>query len=219
MDFRDFGEKRVLQRPAIDVDDVALADTALKGSFGVSLARYEGGEYSGVSGEGEISRSLLSRLDLSVSRYAALNVADVVLEHADMSNGEWSQVTARRVELVSCRATGWRLSLALAWDVYVADSRLDYSMVEIHKAKGLVVFERCSFSRAQLVGDLSRVLLVNCNLGGVEFCATAARGCDLRSSQVGGASGLMSMRGARITDEQVAAVAEQLAREVGFQIG
>ena len=218
MDFRRFGDKRSLQRPVIDADELTAAAPDPADELTVADARVDGGDFTDLDGEGEIERSILTGVDLSGSRLRPLVLADVELSGADVSNALWSQTIARRVEVLSCRATGWRLSLDLALDTYVGDTRLDYAAIKVNRVKGLLVFERCSFANAQLGGDLSRVLFVDCDLAGAEFTATAARDCDLRTSRVADARGIASLRGALITTDQVIAVADQLAREAGLQI-
>jgi uncharacterized protein YjbI with pentapeptide repeats len=218
MDFRRFGDKRSLQRPVIDADDLGTGEPAWNGELTVSDTRVEGGDFTGLDGEGEIERSVLTAVDLSGSRLRPLVLADVELSGADVSNALWSQTIARRAEVLSCRATGWRLSLDLALDMYVGDTRLDYAAIKVNRVKGLLVFERCSFANAQLGGDLSRVLFVDCDLAGAEFTATAARDCDLRTSRIADARGIATLRGALVTTDQVIAVADQLAREAGLTI-
>lgn len=218
MEFRDFGDKRSLQRPVIDADELQSTEPEPDDELAISSARIEGGDFADTDGEGEIERSILSGVDLSGSRLRPLTLADVELSGADVSNALWSQTIARRVEVVSCRATGWRLSLDLALDTYIADTRLDYAAIKVNRVKGLLVFERCSFADAQLGGDLSRVLFVDCDLARAEFTATAARDCDLRTSRLAGARGVASLRGALVTTEQVIAIADQLAREAGLRI-
>jgi hypothetical protein len=218
MDFRDLGENRLVQRPTIEYDELREPGPSLKGELDISAIRYEGGDYAGVTGEGDIRRSVLARVDLSASRWEPLTLTDVELTGADVSNAIWSRTMVRRVEIVSCRATGWRLSLDLAWDLYVSDTRLNYATVEVGRVKGLAVFERCSFGEARLLGDLSRVLFLDCDLTDVEFAACGARDCDFRSSRLAGARGLLSLRGARISGEQVVSVAGQLAEEAGLHV-
>ncbi|BCJ38511.1 hypothetical protein Athai_60140 [Actinocatenispora thailandica] len=218
MEFRDFGAKRVIRQPSIDADELAEATDPLDGELALTAAGIERADAAGSTADGEISGSLLRAVDVSESRWGPLELTDVALRGADLSNAEWAPVTARRVEVVSCRATGWRLSLALAADLYVADTRLDYAVVRIDRTKGFVVFEGCAFGSAQLGGDLRNVLFVDCELDGVEFAATAAAGCDLTGSRIAGARGLHSLRGARISPEQAAVAGAQLAREAGLQV-
>lgn len=218
MQFRDFGAKRAIRQPSIDPDDLTETADPLDGELEIVGASIVQADATGSTADGEVSGSLLRGVDLSESRWGPLELTDVAVRGGDVSNAEWAPVTARRVEVVSCRATGWRLALALADDLYLADTRLDYAVVRIDRTKGFVVFEGCSFDRAQIGGDLRNVLFVDCELDGVEFAATAATGCDLTGSRIAGARGLHSLRGARITAAQAAVAGAQLAHEAGFQV-
>ncbi|MGA8116930.1 MAG: hypothetical protein WCA46_25120 [Actinocatenispora sp.] len=218
MEFRELGEKRSLRRPLVEDDELDETPPELDGDMAVAAARYDGGEYLDAEIGGDLSRSVLSRVNLTGSRSDLLTLADVRIDHADLSNAAWSRLTARRVELTSCRATGWRVAFDLAWDLYVGDTGLNYATIELGKVKGLVVFERCAFRDVRIGGDLSHVLFLDCDLAGAEFLATRALGCDLRTSRLAGARGLLSLRGATVSGDQVVSVAEQLAVEVGLRI-
>lgn len=216
MEFRKYDERRSLRRPTIDED--LTEGTGLSGELDVSGARYEGVSFTGAEGDGDLDRTVLSRVDLAETRYTPLTLTDVSFTGVDVSNAQWSNLVARRTELVSCRATGWGVWIALAADLYVGDTRLDYAHLHIERAKGLVVFERCTVDQARISGDLSRVLFLDCDLAGVEFQAATARGCDLRTSQLTGARGLATLRGARVTASQTVTIAPQLAAELGLTV-
>ena len=125
-----------------------------------------------------------------------------MLRRCELTAAIWQQVTVRQTELLDCRALGLRMSVDLAQDLYVADCRLDQSVLHIARVRGLVVFERCSFTDAELSGDLSKVVAVDCEFDRCEFAATAADGFDVRESRLAGARGLLTLRGARITLDQ-----------------
>jgi uncharacterized protein YjbI with pentapeptide repeats len=95
----------------------------------------------------------------------------------------------RQVELLDCRALGLRLSVDLGQDVYVEGGRFDSATLRISRVRGLVVFDGCTFTEAMIGGDLSAVVFTGCTFEGAEFAATAAAGCDLRESRLGGARG------------------------------
>ena len=208
-----------VRRPA-RVDTGSLADHPgpFDGQWTIESARVVGDGGIGADGGGELVGSVVDGADLSGSRFAPLTLVDTSVRKADLSNAVWQQVVARRVELLSCRATGLRLSVDLAEDLYIEDSRLDYATIRIERVRGVAVFSGCTFRDAVLAGDLSRVVLVGCDFDGAEFAATAADGCDLRSSELAGARGLLTLRGARVTAEQTVAMALRLASEVGMRI-
>lgn len=139
------------------------------------------------------------------------------VHEVDLSNTTVEVGTARRVQWEHCRAIGLQLTLGRAEDFYATECRLDYATIEVRRVKGLVVLQGCSLREA-VIGDLSNVLLLDCDLTGAEFAARRAEGCDLRGSELGRARGLVSLRGARISAEQAVSVAEVLAAETGLLV-
>lgn len=160
----------------------------------------------------------LDGVDLAGSRRTPLTLVDSVLRLCDLSGAVWQAVTLRQVELLDSRARGMRLSVDLAQDVYVEGCRLDESVLRIERVRGLVVFDGCVFTDAVVAGDLSAVVFADCTFDNAEFAATAATGCDLRSSRLGAARGLLTLRGARLTTDQAVAIAPRLATEAGFTL-
>jgi uncharacterized protein YjbI with pentapeptide repeats len=211
---------RSLLRP--DLDEASLADAVFPAGDDVDLdlsgVRISGGDRTGTSARGEITGSVLESLDLTGTRLRPLVLADARLHDVEVSNAQWHEVTARRVELRSARGVGLGLSLDLAWDVYVEDYRLDYAGIHVGRVRGHLVFRDCSLRSATLAGDLSRVVFDGCDLTDARFEATAADGCDLRSSRLAGARGLHGLRGARIDTGQLVVVAAQLAAEAGIRV-
>ena len=160
----------------------------------------------------------LDGVDLAGSRRDRLSLVDCVLRRCELTAAVWQQVTARQSELVDCRALGLRLSVDLAQDLWVSGCRFDQSVLHLERVRGLVVFTGCSFADAELAGDLSRVVAVDCDFAGAEFAASGADGFDLRGSRLAGARGLLTLRGARVSIDQTVTVAGRLATEVGLTV-
>lgn len=192
--WRDVGERRRLRRPAGGLESAG----GLGDDFSAGLS--------------------LDGVDLAGSRRTPLTLVDTVLRRCDLSAAVWQSVTLRQVELLDCRARGLRLSVELAQDVYLSGCRLDQATIRIERVRGLVVFDGCVFSEAVIGGDLSSAVFADCTFDDAEFAATAAAGCDLRSSRLGGARGLLTLRGARITVDQATAIAPRLATESGLTV-
>ena len=215
---RELGGGRDLRRPVIDTDRlIEDADAGLAGEFELDGLRLAGA-WTEARGRGTIVESVLTEVDLTGSVLGPLTLVDVQGEQVELSNTTLRRVTARRVELVRCRAVGMRLDLELAADVYFEGCRLDYATVRVEQAKGRIVFHECTFREATIGGDLTGAVFAHCDLAGVEFTATAAAGCDLCSSRLDGARGLLSLRGAQVSTDQVLAVADRLAAEAGFRV-
>ncbi|HEX6754965.1 MAG TPA: hypothetical protein VF109_03365 [Mycobacteriales bacterium] len=165
-----------------------------------------------------VSGLALDGVDLAGSRRQRLTLLDSVLRRCELTAAVWQQVTVRQTELVDCRALGLRLSVDLAQDLWVSGCRFDQAVLHLERVRGLVVFSGCSFTEAELSGDLSRVVAVDCDFAGCEFAASAAAGFDLRGSRLAGSRGLLTLRGARITLEQTLTIADRLATEAGLTL-
>jgi uncharacterized protein YjbI with pentapeptide repeats len=199
-----------------DLDEDALGPApAVEPDLDIYQARLTG-DHAGVVGRGEITGSLLDGANLAETRLDPLSLVDVRIRRGDLSNAVWAGVTARRVEITDCRTVGWRVILDLAEDLLVTGCRWDYGSLYIGRSRGALAFRDCSFAGTTVRGDLSKVTFDGCEFAGVEFDASAAKGCDLRTSRLTGARGLLSLRGARITLEQAVDIADLLATEAGL---
>lgn len=217
MDFRDFDGVKV-RRPAVERDGLESEPGVFRGDFDFDSVHLDGGDQNGVRGGGEIARSLVSDVSLANSRLDRLTLSDVVLEGVDLSNAAIRELSARRVEILGCRAIGLGVAIASATDLYVENARFDYASVTVERAKGLTVFSGCSFRETVFSGDLSRLSFVDCEFSGTEFAAISAVDCDLRGSRLSGVRGLLTLRGAKITAEQAVSVAGILAAESGLSV-
>ncbi|MFK0247861.1 pentapeptide repeat-containing protein [Amycolatopsis azurea] len=222
MEFRDFDGVKV-RRPSVEREDLAVEPAVFDGDFDFDAVHLDGGDQDGgdqdgVRGGGEIVRSLVSEVSLANARLDRLTLSDVVLEGVDLSNAAIRELSARRVEILRCRAIGLGVSIASASDLYVENARFDYASLTVERVKGAAVFSGCSFRETVFSGDLSRLTFVDCDFTETEFAATGAAGCDLRGSRLSGVRGLLTLRGAKITAEQAVSIAGILAAESGLSV-
>lgn len=190
----------------------------LRGEFELNTVRMTGDEQPGIRGEGEITRSVLDGVDLSETRLSPLVLFDTELRRVSLVNAKWSEVTAHRVELFSCQAVGIRLSCELLTDVYAQDCKFDYATLHVERIKGNAAFKGCSFRESVITGDLSGAVFLDCDFRETEFDVSKARQCDLRSSRLDKARGLITLHGAIVNAAQAVSAAAQLATEVGLTI-
>jgi uncharacterized protein YjbI with pentapeptide repeats len=176
----------------------------------------DGGDYTGLVADGTIAESVIQGVDLSRAKLGPLILSKVVLRQVDLSNASLQQLVMRRTEWRTCRGIGLRLSIDLASDLSIVDCRLDYATLHVEKVRGGAVFTGCSFRESTIGGDLSNVRFVDCDFLDTEFRATRAARCDLRSSRIASARGLLSLRGATISSEQAVAVSTMIAAEAGL---
>ncbi|MEU3765851.1 pentapeptide repeat-containing protein [Amycolatopsis keratiniphila] len=217
MEFRDFDGIKV-RRPSVEREDLGSEPAVFRGDFDFDSVHLDGGEQDGARGGGEIAHSLVSDVSLANARLDRLTLSNVVFEGVDLSNAAIRELSARRVEILRCRAIGLGVAITSATDLYVENARFDYASVTVERVKGSVVFSGCSFRETVFSGDLSRLTFVDCDFTETEFAATAAVGCDLRGSRLSGVRGLLTLRGAKITGEQAVSVAGILATESGLSV-
>ncbi|MBB5152523.1 pentapeptide repeat-containing protein [Saccharopolyspora phatthalungensis] len=218
MDFRKLGNGLTVQRPSFDPDYLSNATFTFHGEFDGDEIRVESGEFTDLRGKGSLAHSFVRSVDLSGAQLSPLELSDVRFEDVELSSASWQSVKARRIEIIRSRAMGFRLSFESASDVYIDGCRLDYASIHVEAVKGALAFNECLFREATISGDLSNVVFQDCSLDGVEFESTKAMGCDLTTSQITGARGLIGLRGARVTAEQATSVAIQLAAEAGLTV-
>jgi uncharacterized protein YjbI with pentapeptide repeats len=218
MRFREVPGGRTVRLPAFDEADLVDAPAEFGVDFAHEDARITGGDQAGVTGDGVLRGCLISGVNLAAARLTRLDLRDTRCTELDLSNAMLDVNTIRTVELLTCRATGLRLSVGQASDLYVGDSKLDYAHIEITRVRGVAVFEGCSFREARLVGNLSDVVFADCDFTGADFAAQRADRCELPNSRLVGAHGLLTLRGARITREQAITVSDVLATEAGLVV-
>ncbi|MCO1575386.1 pentapeptide repeat-containing protein [Crossiella sp. SN42] len=218
MEFLELTRDHTVQRPSIDLDDLTPEPAGFRGEVVLQFARIRGGDQSDVTGEGSLTRTMVEEVNLSGAHLAPLEMTDVVFRDLDLSNGTLREVTAQRVEWQQCRAIGLNLHLSLATNLFLDGCHLDLATIAIDRVKGIVVFRRCSLRETTITGDLSNVVFLDCDLAAAEFTGSRADGADLRTSRLDNTRGLSTLRGAIISGEQAASVAEQLATEAGLTV-
>jgi uncharacterized protein YjbI with pentapeptide repeats len=216
--FRELGSGRSVRRPAVERDELRPRTADFAGDFDVEFALVESADQTEVTGDGSVAHSVLRRVDFSGARLGPLRLIDSIFEDVELSNASIQRATVNRVELTRCRAIGLRLSVEQAGDLYVEECRIDFATIRIVKIKKIAAFVGCSFREATIAGDLSNAVFLDCDFTDTEFAASNANDCDLRASQLTGARGLHTLRGALITPEQAISVADRLATEIGLVV-
>jgi uncharacterized protein YjbI with pentapeptide repeats len=201
----------------IQLPDVSPTTPALlEAELDLNDVLVDGGDYTGLVADGTIAASIVRGVDLSGAKLGPLTLSNVSLRQVDLSNASLQRLVARRTEWRTCRAIGLRVSFDHASDLSIVDCRLDYATIRMEKVKGGAVFTGCSFREATIGGDLSNTRFVDCDFVETEFRATRAAKCDLSSSRIASARGLLSLRGATISSEQAVAVSTMIAAEAGL---
>lgn len=219
MKFRKIDDKRSMRKPLWEAERLRPFDEEPEPDFELSERLADGLQWTDGHGDGSLEQSVLRSVDLSGTVLSPFEIVDVTIERSVLANGRWERATARRLEITESQLVGWQAQFSLAQDVYIADCRADFAGISIGTAKGPVVFERCRFTNATFLGDLSKTVFIDCTFPGSDFSRVAnAKGCDLRRSEMSGITGLMSLRGALITADQAVDIAGELATAAGFKL-
>jgi uncharacterized protein YjbI with pentapeptide repeats len=191
-DATDFLPEGELERSEV-YTDVVWRDLALNGEDGVSLkqARLEGVNWR---------EQLMRRLDLT----------DVHLQNADLSNARWEHLGAERVLFESCRLTGFALVGARFKDARFVECQGRFAQLEkagLKRAR----FERCAFTESNFNGaDLQDATFAGCDLHHATFSGANLAGCDFRDSNLEASRvAIADLKGAIVTPSLAVALLQR----------
>ncbi|SDD86253.1 pentapeptide repeat-containing protein [Glycomyces harbinensis] len=219
MKFRKIDERRSMRRPLWEAERLQPLEEPPDPDFELSERLLDGLQWTSAQADGSLDQSLVRSTDLSGTVLTPFEIVDTTIERSVLSNSRWERATARRLEITDSNLVGWQTQFSLAQDVYIADCRADFAGISIGSAKGPVVFERCRFMNATFLGDFSKTVFIECTFPGADFSRVAnAKGCDFRQAELGGITGLMSLRGSLITADQAVEIAGELAKAAGFKL-
>ena len=146
-----------------------------------------------VSFEGCIFREV----NLSRVRWERVRLTDVRLEGCDLSGAEWLDGSLERVEVVNCRAVGWRAPAARLRHVRFARVQAQLSVWLKADAQHFWLEDsdltEADFMEAKLTGTVFR----SCRLGRADFQKAQLQEADLRGSD---------LRHARLTEKELPGV-------------
>ena len=146
-----------------------------------------------------LTRSWLSRADLSSSEFAAVTLDRCVLTGCTLVGARWDAVTLKNVILENCR--------------------LDYATFTGIRSAGPVGFIGCSMVELTVIGGkLTTVVLDGCKLAGLIFDGCDLRGADLRGNDLSGMSGASALRGTVLSESQLPTLTDLLTRELSIRI-
>lgn len=115
--------------------------------------------------------------------------------------------------------SGLQLNDSTLKNVLFEDCRLDYATLGAVRTSGPVGWTGCTLDHAVLTGcRLPTVAFAQCTLGTLELQDCDLRGADLRGNDLGRVPGLLSLRGVRMTDDQVAELAAVTVRELEIEV-
>ena len=159
----------------------------------------------------------LDRLMLINAALDGITMLDVEVRGCDLSAAVLSDGVFNRVRFSNCRKAGIDLSRAALHNVTFIGCRLDMANFRFAKLSS-VTFEDCTLIEADFqVGELSDVTLSDCTIERAMFDQCKVRNVDARGSELRDVHGWRYLRGLTIDHAQLAAVAPELASDLGLK--
>jgi uncharacterized protein YjbI with pentapeptide repeats len=147
-------------------------------------------------------------------------IQSVEFTGCDIGALRWSGGTTSRTRFDGCKLLAARFENVTLDHVVFSDCRLDYAALSQIRAKGPVLFVRCSLREAEFRGcDLARALFDECDLTLTDFGPGNYRGCDLRGNDLAAIRGAHHLERVVIDRMQVLQLAEALATELEVSFG
>ncbi len=155
------------------------------------------------------------RVEFDNTRLRGPQLSDVRFDGCNLANARWDSPIAHRIELVSCKLTGFSAFEGHFQDILLQDCKGDLAAFRFAKFRS-ARFENCLLVEADFGNtDLSGSVFVNCDLRGAQMSGAVLDGVDLRGSNIEGIRvGAKELRGAIVDPVQ----AVELARILGIVV-
>lgn len=178
-----------------------------------------GADVSGLEAEHvSIARSELREVQLIGARLHRCALTDVRFVDCDLSGAFLIESEWLRVELRNCRMSGLVVSQSRLRHVGFHEAKLDGGDFRLTNEEQ-VAFVDCVMPDSDFYeAALTRVTFQRCDLRAAHFVGVRANDIRLHGSKVEGVRGVSSLRGSRISVEQVLPLALGLFSEVGITI-
>ena len=155
---------------------------------------------------------------LAGTRFTGLQCRDAEFVHCDLSGARLDGAVLTRVVFTDCRLTGTAFDGAQLTDVRITDSTADLAGFRMTKARFLLV-ENTSLRGADFYDfDGEHCALLGCDLAEASFDTARLRETDLHGSTVDDVRDALSLRGARISPDQIVPMATSLLDALGIQV-
>lgn len=161
------------------------------------------------------------RIESSTLASAKLNkfdATDAILERLEAAGAQSRQTAILRVQLQNSRFTGADFPEAHFEDCHFKNVKFDEAGFRFASFKR-VIFENCVLKRADFShAKLTKVKFEGCDLELTNFDTVTCVEVDLGSENLSSCQGILGLKGAIITDEQLIQIAPLLANELGFKL-
>lgn len=161
---------------------------------------------------------ILEKVILAESKLEKLGLLDAALKACDLSAAYCGMASLIRAHITGCRLTGTDFSRSTIKDVIFENCKLDMANFRYAKITR-VRFVDCILTDTDFqVAELNQVSFEGCQLDKTQFSSCKIKDVDMRSSQLIEVRGWQYLKGATIGSEQLAAIAPQLALELGLKV-
>jgi uncharacterized protein YjbI with pentapeptide repeats len=151
-------------------------------------------------------------------RFTGLECRDTEFVQCDLSGARLEEAVLTRVVFTDCRLTGTTFDGAQLTDVRISDSTADLAGFRMARARFLLV-ENTSLRGADFYElDAEHCALLGCDLAEANFDSARLRETDLHGSTVDDVRGALSLRGARISPDQIVPLATGLLDALGIEV-
>lgn len=134
----------------------------------------------------QLLSSRLSRIHITGCLLIKPRIIDVLFDGCDLSNTECRESRINRVELNSCKLTGFKAVAADISNCHMQDCTAELAGFAQTRFKG-TVFRNCKLKAADFrFCDLSGAAFINCDLQDAEFYEAKLVGADFRGSDITG---------------------------------
>lgn len=166
----------------------------------------------------ELAEVRLAGGTLAESQWYRSQWRDVAAEGTDLANATFTEGGWTRVAIRRGRLTGLSLAGARVDDLRVTDSPA--GMVNLRATRlRRAVLQGCDLSGSQWnEAQLGDVAFVDCDLSEAEFSGVSCQRVLVRDCRLDRVGGLGSLRGATVESPDPAALAVQLAHELGITL-
>ncbi|MGI4894411.1 MAG: pentapeptide repeat-containing protein [Janthinobacterium lividum] len=152
-------------------------------------------------------------LQLTGARLVDCRLSAVAAADAPWRGGAWQEV-----ELAECRFGALTLSAATWTRVAVSGGRIDYANLRDADLTD-VTFTRCDLRDFDVMGaTLTRVRFEDCRMGHLDVTGARMTSVDLSTSELAGISGVGGLRGAIVSDGQLAQLGAAFAEHLGIRV-
>jgi len=166
----------------------------------------------------DVRECLLEGCSLTEAKLERLEILDTLCRGLEAAAVQAYRTSCLRLRLESSRLSGANMPEAVFEDCVFKNVKLGGAGFRFARFKR-VVFDSCvlrdtDFSRASFID----VRFTGCDLAGANFDGASCKRVDLSGEALGECKGILGLKGATISDEQLIQIAPLLAAELGFKL-